>query len=310
MRSWNGSRLVESEGNARVVLQDPASSWEDQYGHVAEFLATRLVGCDLHHVGSTAVPGVPSRPILDLLVVPRQPEAAAEAVDTLSGLGYRRCDGPPGTLDQCFIPDRSVTELRESYGDHVLFVSALPRSEESPHLALRNYFVRNREAAQRYGVLKRALVREFADNPDAYHRGKAGYIESSLAACRSPANRSLTGEESIGRREPMTSTARVSTVDIRIGTVITAEALPRARHPAITMKIDFGSVGLLRSSARVTDRYAPRELLGRQVVAVVNLPPRQIGNVMSQCLVLGAETGAGISLLASDTRVPNGARVH
>ena len=101
-----------------------------------------------------------------------------------------------------------------------------------------------------------------------------------------------------------------SSVDIRVGTVIVARPLPNARQPAIVLEIDFGAVGVLTSSAQVTDHYSPQGLVGRQVVAVVNFPPRQIGSVMSECLVLGASDGQGIALLGTDRAVPNGARVH
>lgn len=101
-----------------------------------------------------------------------------------------------------------------------------------------------------------------------------------------------------------------SSADIHAGTVIAARPLPNAKRPAIVLEIDFGPIGVLTSSAQVTDHYSPQNLLGRQVVAVVNLPPKQIGSVMSECLVLGASDGQGIALLGIDRSVPNGARVH
>jgi tRNA-binding protein len=76
--------------------------------------------------------------------------------------------------------------------------------------------------------------------------------------------------------------------DLRVGTVIQAEYLPKARVPAIAVTVDFGDIGVLRSSARITKRYTPEQMLGSQVIAVVNFPPRQIGSMMSECLILGA----------------------
>lgn len=95
--------------------------------------------------------------------------------------------------------------------------------------------------------------------------------------------------------------------DIRVGTIIEAEPYPEARKPAIKLRIDFGSAGILRSSAQLTFHYAPDALLGRQVVAVVNFPPRQIGRFVSECLVLGATGDSGeVVLLCPDRPVPNG----
>ncbi|WP_308916465.1 tRNA-binding protein [Jannaschia sp. LMIT008] len=101
-------------------------------------------------------------------------------------------------------------------------------------------------------------------------------------------------------------------VDIRVGTIVRAEPFPEARKPAIKMWIDFGpELGERKTSAQVTAHYAPGTLIGRQVVAVVNFPPRQIGPFMSEVLVLGLPDRAGeVVLLAPDQPVPEGGRMH
>lgn len=101
-------------------------------------------------------------------------------------------------------------------------------------------------------------------------------------------------------------------VDIRAGRVVRAEPFPEARKPAIKLWIDFGpKIGEKKSSAQINTLYRPEELVGRQVMAVVNFPPRQIGPFMSEVLVLGASDPEGrISLLAPDHEVPCGARMH
>lgn len=100
-------------------------------------------------------------------------------------------------------------------------------------------------------------------------------------------------------------------VDVRVGRVLRAEPYPEARKPAIKMWIDFGpEIGEKRSSAQVTVHYEPEGLVGRQVMAVVNFPPRQIGKFMSEVLVLGFADDAGaIVLAAPDHEVPIGARL-
>ena len=100
-------------------------------------------------------------------------------------------------------------------------------------------------------------------------------------------------------------------VDIRAGTIVRAEPYPEARNPAIKMWIDFGEIGEKKTSAQVTAHYTPETLIGRQVMAVVNFPPRQIGKFMSEVLVLGvSDTDGGIVLLSPDQNVPNGGRMH
>lgn len=100
-------------------------------------------------------------------------------------------------------------------------------------------------------------------------------------------------------------------VDIRIGTIVEAEAFPEARKPAFKLKIDFGpAIGVKKSSAQIVDRYPLDELVGRQVAAVVNFPPRQIGKFLSEVLTLGfADESGAVIMFAPDVPVPNGSRL-
>ncbi|GER00105.1 tRNA-binding protein [Iodidimonas gelatinilytica] len=100
-------------------------------------------------------------------------------------------------------------------------------------------------------------------------------------------------------------------VDLRAGTVVSAEPFPQARKPAYKLVVDFGpEIGMRKTSAQITDHYQPQDLVGRQVLGVVNFPPKQIGPLMSECLVTGiyAEDGS-VVLAVPDKPVPNGARL-
>lgn len=99
-------------------------------------------------------------------------------------------------------------------------------------------------------------------------------------------------------------------VDIRVGTVVEAMEFERAKKPAYKLKIDFGNLGIKKSSAQITDLYAPEGLLQKQVLAVVNFVPKQIANFLSECLVLGVVNKKGnVVLLESNKKVKNGAAV-
>ncbi len=99
-------------------------------------------------------------------------------------------------------------------------------------------------------------------------------------------------------------------IDMRIGTVIASEHFPEAKKPAYKLKIDFGELGILQSSAQVTARYTVSDLVGQQVIAVVNFPPKQIGPFVSECLVMGvyAENNE-VVLIQPDQMCPNGSKI-
>lgn len=98
-------------------------------------------------------------------------------------------------------------------------------------------------------------------------------------------------------------------LEMRVGTVVSAEPFPEAKKPAFKLLIDFGAYGMKKTSAQITKRYSPETLIGKQVIAVLNFPPKQIANIQSECLVLGAVQDDVVTLLSTDQPVPNGLRI-
>lgn len=93
---------------------------------------------------------------------------------------------------------------------------------------------------------------------------------------------------------------------MRVGTIIHAEVFEEVRNPAYKLQIDFGPLGIKKSSAQITTLYSTEELIGKQIIAVVNFPPKQIANMMSECLVLGIPNDKDVVLLTPDKNAKNG----
>lgn len=98
-------------------------------------------------------------------------------------------------------------------------------------------------------------------------------------------------------------------IEMRVGTILTAEVFEEVRNPAYKMTIDFGEFGIKKTSAQITELYQPEDLIGNQIVAVVNFPPKQIANMMSECLVLGGVEGKKVTLINPSQKVENGTRI-
>ena len=99
-------------------------------------------------------------------------------------------------------------------------------------------------------------------------------------------------------------------IDIRVGTILEVKNFPEARNPAYKLTIDFGDLGIKKSSAQITTLYNKKDLIDRQILAVVNFPKKQIATVMSECLVLGAVDGKDVILLNPESKVKNGSTVN
>jgi tRNA-binding protein len=98
-------------------------------------------------------------------------------------------------------------------------------------------------------------------------------------------------------------------VDLRVGTIIEVNDFPQARNPSYQLIIDFGDLGIKKTSAQITTIYTKEELVGRQIIATINFPKRQIANFMSECLVMGAVDGKDVILLKPEQKVKNGSTV-
>tara|TARA_R110002167_G_scaffold39109_1_gene121040 strand:- start:1607 stop:1945 length:339 start_codon:yes stop_codon:yes gene_type:complete len=101
-----------------------------------------------------------------------------------------------------------------------------------------------------------------------------------------------------------------SKIDMRVGTIIEIKDFPEARKPAYQVQVDFGKeIGIRKTSAQITQRYSKDELLGMQIIAVINFPKKQIANFMSECLILGAVDGSDVILLRPEAEVDNGLKI-
>jgi tRNA-binding protein len=109
--------------------------------------------------------------------------------------------------------------------------------------------------------------------------------------------------------KPTISFQDFENVDIRVGTIVEVKDFLKAKKPAYQLIIDFGALGIKKSSAQITELYKKEDLLNKQILAVINFPAKQIANFMSECLVLGAVNGTEVMLLKPEHRVTNGSQV-
>lgn len=98
--------------------------------------------------------------------------------------------------------------------------------------------------------------------------------------------------------------------DLRVATVLACEPNAKARKPAYKLTLDFGALGIKTSSAQITERYTPEQLIGKQIIAVINFPPRKVAAVLSECLVLAVDSPGGLVTLGVDKPVENGQRIY
>lgn len=113
------------------------------------------------------------------------------------------------------------------------------------------------------------------------------------------------------KRKDFITYADFEKIDLRTGRILKAQTFPKAKKPAYQLWIDFGEIGVLKSSAQITDLYNLETLIGMQVIAVVNFPPKQIADFISECLILGivSDTGTEVVLLTTERKTPNGGRI-
>jgi tRNA-binding protein len=113
----------------------------------------------------------------------------------------------------------------------------------------------------------------------------------------------------MGQNTELINWSDFTKIEMRVGTIVGAEVFKEAKKPAYKITIDFGDFGTRKTSAQITKLYRTKEIIGKQVVAVVNFPPKQIANIQSECLILGAVNEDEVTLLTTDKPVENGMRV-
>lgn len=133
----------------------------------------------------------------------------------------------------------------------------------------------------------------------------SGFLKNSLPCCRILAMILYFN----AKLQTMISWQDFSKIDLRVGTIVDAREFPEARNPSFVLEVDFGDLGIKKTSAQVTALYDTAELIGKQVIGVVNFPKKQIANVMSEFLILGAVDGKNVTLLSVDKEVSNGLKV-